>query len=184
MAIANELKLDFAENCEAVRWAFDLSQNTSLQMLETTARSINCAGDAASGFLKSVLSTVTSALPLDLVINYDVYGVPCHMRSYIGRAPPSDRAGEALVHLGLFKVFNEIYMVWDFRLVLCADVLDRNAQDARRALECIVREGMNGGLEYLSCEPLIISEKRSHNTRDTDSPVGAAAARALVTCAL
>ena len=95
----------------------------------------------------------------------------------------SERAAEALVHRERFKVFSEMYMVRDFRLVLCADVPDHAAEDARRALQCVVEaEGMNGGLDH---EPLIISEMRSHHTRHTDDQVGARGGGVLtVICAL
>jgi len=175
--------MEFTENYEAVRWAFDLSRNSSLRTLETTARSIKRAGNTASCFLKAVLSTITSARPLNLLINYDMLEVHCHMPSYIraGIISPSKRTAQDLVHLGLFKVYSEIYVVRGFQLVLCADVSDRDAQDATRALECIIKEvGMNGGLDYLSCEPLIIFEMR---TRITDSLVGVGG-QAFVTCAL
>jgi len=151
--------------------------------------SITAAGDIASDFLKAVLSTVTSPLPLDLVINYDAFEVRCHVppATRARDISPSEYAAEALVHLELFKVFSEIYMVREFRLVLCADEPppDPAAEDATRALECIVKaERMNGGFDYLSCEPLIISEMRSLRTRFTDDQVGAGGGQFIVTCAL
>ena len=83
-------------------------------------------------------------------------------------------------------------MVREFRLVLCSDVLlllasfrHRAAEEARRALEQIVKaERMNGGFDYLPREPLIISELRYCRTRDVDSQVGAGYGLVLVTCAL
>ena len=83
--VASELRLKFPENYEAVRWAFDLSRNPSFRMLETTARSIASAGDTTSDFFKTILSTVTSPLPLNLLINYDIYEDHCRMRFYAGR---------------------------------------------------------------------------------------------------
>ena len=170
-----------------MRWAFDLSHNSSLRMLETTAISITTAGDVASGFLKTVLSTVTSPLPLELVINYGTSEVYCHSPSYIrvGMVSPSERAAETLIHQERFKVFSEMYAVREFRLVLCADVFDRDAEDTTRALESVVEaERMSGGFDYLSCEPLIISEMRSPRTRRTDDQVGAGGGWVIVTCAL
>ena len=150
--------------------------------------SITAAGDTASGFLTNVLSTVTSTLPLDLLINYDGFVVLCHRPIYsrVECIPLSERAAEALVHRERFKVFGEMYAVREFRLVLCADVLDNAVEDTMRALECIVKEArMNGGLGYLSCEPLIFSEMRSLRTRPWDSVVGGRDSfRIIITCAL
>jgi len=183
----SELKLQFTDNYDAVRWAFDLSHNSSLRTLETTARSITAAGDTASSFLRAVLSTVTSPLPLDLVVNYDMFEVHHYSPSYlrVGRISPSEWATQALDHLERFKVFCEMYVVRHFRLVLCADVLDCDIEDATRALKSVVKaERMNGGFDYLSCEPLIISEMRTHRTRRTDDEVGVGGAGVIVTCAL
>ena len=69
--------------------------------------------------------------------------------------------------------------------MLCADVLDYAIEDTVRALESIVgEERMNGRLDYLPCEPLIISEMRTLRTRSTDHQVGAGGERVVVTCAL
>jgi len=81
---------------------------------------------------------------------------------------PSERDAEALVHRERFKVFSKMYMVREFRLVLCAEVFDCSAEEATRALECVVgAERMNGGLDYLAYEPLVI------RTRITDFQVNA-----------
>ena len=164
-AVANELKPQFTADYQAVRRDFDLSRNSSIRTLETTAISISVAGDVAFGFLETVLSTVTSPLPLDLLIGYGTCEVRCHMPRYarVWRTPPSERAAEALVHLGPFKVFSELFMVRKFRLVLYADVQGMYP-DATRALECIVEsEKMNGGFDYLPCDPFIIPEMRIHD---------------------
>jgi len=148
--------------------------------------SITAAGNTASGFLRTVLSTVTSPLPLDLLINYDAFVVLCHRPLYrpVSRVLPSERAAEALEHRKRFKVFSEMYAVREFRLVLCADVLDYAIEDVTRALECIVKkERMGGRLDYLPCEPLIFSEMRSLRTRPFDIQVGGRRA-AITTCAL
>ena len=169
-----------------MRRAFDLSRNTSLQTLETTAWSISAAGDTAPGFLKTVLSTVTSPLPLDLLINYGEFVVLCHrpLCSRLHRISPSERAAEAHVHRERFKMFSEMYAVREFRLLLCADVLDDAIEDTVRALECIVgEERMNGRLDYLPCEPLIFSEVRAHKTRRFDSQVGGRLPKIII-CAL
>jgi len=183
--VASELKPQpFTENYQAVCWDFDLSWNSSLRTLETTAISITSAGSIASGFLKAVLSTVASPLLLDIVINYDMSRVRRYMPSYIraGWISETQQVAEALVHRERFKVFSEMYMVRDFRLVLCADVPDQSAEDATRALEAIVRaERKNGGLQ---CEPVIISEMRSPRVRSFNDQVGAANREFLVLCAL
>ena len=151
-----------------MRWNFDLSRNSSLRTLETTAKSITAAGEAASGFLKTVLSTVTSPLPLDLLINYGAFGVSCHLPPPIRvwGVSPSKRAAEALVHQERFKLFSEMHMLREFRLVLCADVPDHVAEVVTRALERVLEAvRKNGGLGQLPRQSLVISEMRSHHTR-------------------
>jgi len=170
-----------------MRWDFDLSRNSSLRTLETTEISINFAGDVASGFLKTVLSTITSPLPLDLIVNYGRCEVWSYRPSLIRArsVSPSERSAEALVHQERFKMFSEMYMVREFRLVLCADVGNGAAVDVMRALESIVEaERVNGRLDSLPCEPLIISEMRSRRTGRFCTQVGASANRAILISAL
>ena len=146
---------------------FDLSRNKSLRTLETTSESIAVAGDAASGFLKTVLTTVAPALPLD--VGYSVSNCPKSILPY--RWEGGDNA---IHHAGQFKVFREMYMVREFRLILCADVHDWIVERAVRVLERIVdTEKKNWRLDYLPCEPLIISEVRSLCTLRGCNPVGA-----------
>jgi len=154
-------------NNEAVRRDFNLSRNVSLQTLETTAASIANAGDTASGFLKAVLSTITSPLPLNLVITYRDFDVGLYLCSWdrrfsgekrVERAHLKEIAQNILDHPRRFVVFSEMHRVREFRLVLCADVLDCIAERATRTLECILEaERIKGGLDYLLCEPLVIS---------------------------
>ena len=137
---------------------FDLSRNSSLRTLETTAASITAAGDAASGFLKTVLSTITSPLPLELVINYEMFEVRSYSRWYIPlqKFYSNERAADTLIHQERFKVFGEMYAVRPFRLVLCAGVSGRFSQDIVWALECIVEEARKDeNSNYLPCEPVI-----------------------------
>jgi len=157
-AVASELNLYFTESHEAVRQAFDLSRNSSLRTLETTALSITTAGDVASGFLKTVLSTIASPLPLELVINYGIFEVRCHRAAYIriGIIKPNERAADTLIQQARFKVVSEMYAVRQFRLVLRAEGMDPYVQDAVRAIGCIVEEGrIDGKLYHLPCEPVI-----------------------------
>ena len=59
--------------------------------------------------------------------------------------------------------------VRDFRLVLCADVLDFMMEHAMRTLEQVVEmEEGKEGLGYLPCKPLVIFERRTLRTRNTD----------------
>ena len=165
-------------NNQAVGEHFDLSRNKSLRTLETTSESIAVAGDAASGFLKTVLTTVVPGLPLDVVIAYgnlDVgYSVSNCPKSIL---PYRWEGGDnAIHHAGQFKVFREMYKVREFRLILCADVHDWIVERAVRVLVRIVdTEKKNGRLDYLPCEPLIISEVRSLCTFRGYNPVGAIA---------
>ena len=145
-----------------MRWHFNLSQNKSLQTLETTAQSIAAAGEAAPGFLKAVLSTIPSNRPLDVVITYQNFDVDHHVLTWtkpvrVYDTSKEERAKNVQHHQERFKVFNEMYGVREFRLVFCADVLDCIAKCAMRVLGGIVEaERKKGGLDYLACEPLII----------------------------
>jgi hypothetical protein len=163
-------------NNQAVGEHFDLSRNKSLRTLETTSESITVAGDAASGFLKKVLATVAPALPLDVVIAYGNRGVGYSVTDRPRGVLPCRGTGKdnALRHAGQFRVFNEMYKVREFRLILCADVHDWIVERAVGVLERIVEtEKKNGRLDYLPCGPFIISEVRSLCTSRGRNPVGA-----------
>lgn len=59
-------------------------------------------------------------------------------------------------------VFRDMYEVREFRLVLCADVLDYMVGRAMRQSERVVGvERENGRLDYLACGPLIKGASRS-----------------------
>ena len=86
---------------------------------------------------------------------------------------PVIRDPNTLAHPERFKVLSEMHRVREFRLVLCADVLDCAEDYAVRVLEHIVKtEMMNGGLDYLRYKPLVISEARSPRTRLSDDCAG------------
>jgi hypothetical protein len=167
----------FTVSDQAVRRDFDLSRNRSLRTLETTAESM-VGVNASPSFLTTILSTVTSPLPLNVVIvyyEYDVrllvcgWGGPIRLDSQSQNA----RTTSALNHQERFKVLIEMYRVRGFQLVLCADVLDFAVEYVVGVLERVVeKERMNGGLGYLLSEPLIISERRSPRTRIRDMHVG------------
>ena len=151
-------------------WHFDLSRNKSLRTLETTAASIT-AKHAAQNFLTTVLSTISSPLPLDVIIDYDDVDVDRvrYLTSPGTFTCPLTLEDEitknVLRHEQRFKLFREMYRVRGFRLVLCADVFNHSVGPAVQTLERLVRaEKEKGGLDYLRCEPLIISEKRTLQT--------------------
>jgi hypothetical protein len=148
------------------------------------------AVDTAPNFLKTVLSTITSPLPLDVVI---IYRETCIDRGVcnwlkpvrVEYVPAPMRAENALRHQQRFEAIREMYGVREFRLVLCADVLDCIAKDAIRVLECIAKaEKAKGGLVYLPYEPLIVSGTRSPRTRLDDHRVGWTGRWAIVASAL
>jgi len=157
-----------------VRWHFNLSRNKSLRTLETTAGSIATAGEAASGFLKAVLSTIPPHIPLDIVITYRECDFSCFGSTwakpvYVEYPLPEIEAENVQHSRRQFKVFRQMYRVREFRLVLCVDVLDCVVEDTMWALESIVEvERESGRLDYLVCEPLIISEMRVPRTRLVD----------------
>ena len=132
---------------------------------------------SASDFLGTVLSSITHPVLLNVVIVYSepdfgdmAHGFFCTMR------PPPCYSHYLWISLNSaqrsqrqFEVFREIHHVRDFRLVLCVDVFDRILEPAIKMLEGVVKEEMEkGGLDYLPCEPLIISERRAPRNRHTD----------------
>lgn len=153
--------------------------------------SIDAADDTASDFLKTVLSSITSPAPLDIVIIYQDFASddlpvipwcdPEHLCSYqkaiIRRA--------ALTHQRLFKVLREIHGARDFRLVLCADVSDDMVEDAIKTLGRVVRmEKAKEGPDHFPYDPLIISERRTIRTRPDDHNAGKSKKWYIHACAL
>jgi len=167
----------FTVDDQAVHWHFDLSQCKSLQTLETTAESMVAMG-AAPNFLSTVLSTITSPLPLDLIIVYWETDVDRMIRNWSKPVVVKDscaeiKAANVLHHQHRFRMFHEMYRVRGFQLVLCIDVVDCAVEQSLQVLEGLVEvEKAKGGFDYLFCEPLIISEIRSPRTRFLDTPVG------------
>ena len=152
----------------AVGRRFNLSRNKALRTLETNADSIVHASDAASIFFQTVLSTIASSLPLDIVVIYR--DVDLNFLAPSWSEPeyvfPKGSAKSVVGHRKRFKVFSEMYGAHEFRLVLCANVPSCIAKRAVRALKRVVEAERTGGrLDYLLCEPLIISELRAPRTR-------------------
>jgi len=111
---------------------FDLSRSRSLRTLETTAESIISA-DTASDFLKSVLSTIPPPVPLDIIILYRDRDLGARIECKIckptkpvcfGHNFPWEWDFYAECYRRQLKVFQEMYSVRDFRLILCADAFD------------------------------------------------------------
>lgn len=63
-------------------------------------------------------------------------------------------------------MFHEMHNIWDFRLVLCADVSDCMVDHGIRMLKGIAKAAQ------LLPEPTITSERRTLRTRSTDHNVG------------
>lgn len=160
-----------------MRRVFNLSRNKALRTLETTAEAMTNGEDSPS-FFKTVLATITSPLSLDFVVVYWEYEVDCRVPTWPSATSIWDLPGEteshnALDHQQRFKTFREMYGVRGFRLVLCADVLDCVMEDAIENLEYFVEEEKEKGeLDYLFCEPLIISERRSPRIAEFYDHVG------------
>ena len=160
-----------------MRWHFDLSRNKSLRTLETTAESMVSPG-AGPSFLSIVLSTIASPPPLNIVIVYQHYDVGYMFAWWskpvpLMRFPSKGMATVASYHQRRFKELREMYMVREFRLVLCVDVLDGITEYTMRALEgAVATEKAKGMFDYLLCEPLIISEIRSPRAGPYDKLAG------------
>ena len=133
---------------------FNLSQNRSLRTLETTAESIINADNTGSDLLRTVLLSITSPAPLEVVIIYrdDVFWWS------------TQKLQQQL------RVFCEMHSTRDFRFVLCADVSNHMVEYAIKSLECTLKAGK--GLGHLLFKPLIICERRTLRTRHTDHREG------------
>jgi len=134
--------------------------------------------DADPSFLRTVLSTISSPLPLDIIIVYQHYDVgymiawwePFPMVEFDGGPSAADG-----LHRQRFKQLRKMYMVREFRPVFCADAIGCAMEHVMRGLEFIVEmERVRGRLDYLLRKPSIISEIRSPRTRLHDDNVGGA----------
>jgi len=168
----------FAEGNRVSLNHFNLSRIKHLRTLEITAESIVAAKSTAADFLKTVLSSVASPIPINIVIIYrdrDFGGIPrCN---FCGPESSCFSRSPMLMVLGL-GMFREIHDVHDFRLVLCADVSDSEMAHSMEVLEVIAK------VAQLPHEPLIISEGRTLCTRSIDCNVGWSGNRPIVASAL
>ncbi|KAF9786186.1 hypothetical protein BJ322DRAFT_773678 [Thelephora terrestris] len=173
---AGEEVVDSTERSAAKSMCFNLSQNKLLRTLEITAESIVIAGDAAPGFLKTVLSSVASSGILEVVIIY--------RENDLGGWPPRQSCKPDPVYfpdylLGLWRyphqlmVFREMHSVRDFRLVFCVDVYGCMVDAGMELLGSIVEGGwVCGRYAYLACKPVVIYERRTIHTRFRDQDAG------------
>ena len=132
--------------------------------------------DADPSFLRTVLSTISSPLPLDIIIVYRHYDVG-YMVSWWKPFPVAEFDGGLretnALHQQRFKQLRKMYMVREFRPVFCADAIGCAMEHVVRGLESIVEmERARGRLDYLLREPSIISDMRSARTRLFDDYVG------------
>lgn len=166
------------EDNDAVRRDFDLSKNRSLRTLETTATSITDAGDAASGFLKTILSTIPPSLPLDVIIIHKEYEVGLFGRyrwtESVHPVPSCKQEDIKRAHFDRFMVFREMYSVREFRLVLCADVLACAEKPAMKMLDGIVTEATrrNGGFGFFRRGVLAVYDRRAPSIRFQGASAG------------
>ena len=154
-------------------FCFDLSQNKILRTLETTAESIDNAGDAAPEFLRTVLSSVAFPGLLEVVVIYrdrDLGGWPfcptCRPDPICSRhsvRPPLEHFPRQR------EVIREMHGARKFRLVFCAEVYGCMEDIGVRRLGSAVGEAVTDGrFEYLSDKPEIIYDVRSVRTRPGD----------------
>ena len=163
----------FAVNKGVLLQHFNLSRNKCLRTLEITAESIVAAKDTASEFLKTVLSTVTSPAPINVVIIYrndDLGGVKCCVvcgpEVICFRHYTILMNEMACCHQTQLGIFRRMHSAWNFRLVLCADVSDCMVDYGIRTLKDIAKASQ------LPLDPLIISERRMLHTRSSDRNAG------------
>ena len=144
---------------------FDLSRNKSFRRLELLASFIGHTPPAGSPdtptFLKHVLSTITSSVPTDVVIQYldeDFCGVEWRRPGWplLRELSQAEREKEASQYRMQFEVLREVRKVRDFRLVLCAMVWGCVGEYPVQVLEKAVEdERVNGGFDDFSRQPLV-----------------------------
>ena len=129
---------------------FNLSKNRSLRSLEVTVDIPGFYSDHPQRFLRDLLSTITSSVFSEVVIIL----------------------GDGVIHHTdffqqvLFRVVRGMYEVKPFRLVFCLEIWDGDREDnTERLRRYIDAEAAKGGLNFLPCSPIIVS-----NTRAMRSP--------------
>jgi len=129
-------------------------------------------------FLGTILSTITSPVPFDVVIVYRELDLGGILRCWRCESDPvcflhgwhEGNIVDAPRYEQHLRVLREMHKAWrDFRLVLCADVFDCMVEYGVQTLEDIVNMG---GLDYLLYKPLIICERRTPRTRVGDYNAG------------
>ena len=115
--------------------------------------------DAASNFLKHVLSTVTPSASLKVAISYhdsDFGGVKSY-QPYLREMSQADIAEEASRNRRLFRVLREVHKVRNFRLVLRASVWGYAGEHHARTLEqAVAQEKARNGFDDSFTEPLVL----------------------------
>lgn len=157
--------------------SFDLSQNKALRTLEISAESIVNAGVVAPGFLKTVLSSVTSPGMLDVIIIYSYPDFGAHALCGDCTDPvclPHRLEPHLLDFPQQLVVFRKMHGARSFRLTFCVDVHGNIEDLSVWLLESAVREEeANGGFKYLASRPVITCERRTVRTRPEDYHAGA-----------
>lgn len=141
------------------------------------ARSISFTGDArseheflgASGFLKTMLSSLEPSVAIDVVIIYhDIYSDLESLHVHRERDPfcggrrwISELKMDSHRFQQHIKLFREMYSVRSFHLILCVDAMECMVERSMQTSEGIVKvEKEKGGFDPLLCEPLIVCERR------------------------
>lgn len=118
----------------------------SLRSLEIPLKNISLYPAVAQSFLRDLLSTIRSPVFSDLVIVLE------------DRTTHDTRFFQHT----LFGVVRCMYEVRPFRLVFCLEIWDGDQEDTARMLKRYIdAEVAEGGLEFLPCPPLIVSDTRA-----------------------
>ena len=122
--------------------------------------------DTASTLLRHVLSTIQSPVFFQVVVLYqdgDFRGARPSWRSHWGLSRAE--IAEASRHHRRFEVFREARKVWDFRLVLCANVQEHIREHSMEILKRVVAvEKAKTGFDDFPSEPLVTYYPYSERT--------------------
>jgi len=125
----------------------DLSNSRSLRSLEIPVRSF--PRDDSFGGLSSfrdLLSAIISPVFSEVVIVLE----------------DRDILDADFFQYTLFRVVRDMYKVKPFRLVFCLEVWDGDLEEATRRLKWYIgMEATRGGLEFLPCSPVIVSDTQT-----------------------
>ena len=137
-------------NSETLLRDLDLSKSGALRSLELTITNLKVSPSLTLTFLRNLLPTITSPVFSDVVI-------------ILREGTIQDMV---FIQHVVFSTMRSLYEVKPFRLVFSLEIWEGDKENIVEMLKrCIDVETAKGGLDFLPCPPVIVS-----NTRAACSP--------------